>query len=366
MSGSESARPLVLVVDDDRAVRSVMIEILEAYGFRVVEAANGLEGVERAEASLPDLILLDITMPVMNGLEACRRLKSAPATRYIPVVILTGLHDRQSRLQGLDAGADEFLAKPVDGSELAVRMKNLLKVKKYHDFLESYRRVLEIEVAQRTSQLREALLDTLQRLTYAAELRDTDTYAHVTRISHYTALVAQKLGLDAQAVDVMYYSSSMHDIGKVGIPDAVLLKPSALSTEEFEVIKTHTSIGARILRASSSPYLQSGETFALSHHERWDGSGYPQGLRGEQIPLEGRILNLVDQYDALRSARPYKAPLDHDCVVRIITQGDGRTLPEHLDPSVLDIFRRCHEDFREIFESHRPLCYKISFMEGTR
>jgi putative two-component system response regulator len=345
--------PLVLVVDDDAHVRPAIGGILEVYGFRFAEAGDGEEGIRKAIDLRPDLILLDVTMPGIDGFETCRRLKGEPLTARIPVVILTALHDRASRLKGLQAGADEFLGKPADSSELVVRMKNLLKVKQYQDFLETHRRLLASEVEERTRQLREALLDTLRRLTYAAEHRDEDTYEHVRRISYYTSAVAEKLGLPAETVDVMFYASPMHDIGKVGIPDSVLLKPGRLTAEEFEVMKAHTLIGARILRASSSPYLQAGEQFALSHHERWDGSGYPAGLRGEAIPIEGRILNLIDQYDALRSARPYKPALEHARVVEIITCGDGRTLPGHFDPAVLAIFREHHDLFRQIFEDHR-------------
>ncbi|MEK6778526.1 MAG: response regulator [Candidatus Deferrimicrobiota bacterium] len=343
----------ILMIDDDALVADVIGAILRNQGFRFESAADGTEGLRKARELHPDLIFLDISMPGMDGFQTCRKLREDPATQRIPVVMLTAHADRESRIKALEAGANDFLAKPVDNTELVVRVGNILKVKRYQDSLEEQSRVLESQVGERTRQLKESLLDTVQRLTLASEYRDVDSYVHVKRISYYTEVVVKNLGITGDAADIMYYASPMHDIGKVGIPDAILLKPGVLTEEEFEIMKTHTTIGARILRGSSSPYLKSAERFALYHHERWDGNGYPQGLKGEAIPIEGRIMNLIDQYDALRSKRPYKPPYEHDRTVSILTEGGHRTSPEHFDPRIRQIFKDCSEKFREIYETHQ-------------
>ncbi len=344
----------VLMVDDDRTVVELMAAVLQKQGFRFASAKDGVEGLEKAKEFMPDLIILDISMPRMDGLEMCRRLRAEPATQRIPVVMFTALSDRSMRIKGLMAGANDFLTKPVDNTEILVRVGNLLKIKKYQDFLEAHSKILEMKVEERTRQLREALVDTVQRLTLAAEYRDEDTYVHVKRISYYTAVIAKRLGIPQPEADIMFYASPMHDIGKVGISDTILLKPGPLTSAEFEIMKTHTTIGARILRGSGSPYLRSAEKFALSHHERWDGTGYPMGLKGEDIPIEGRILGIIDQYDALRSRRPYKPALDHDEAVRILTVGNEKSSPSQFDPKVLEIFRACAGEFQDIFDAHGP------------
>ncbi|MHC9544233.1 MAG: HD domain-containing phosphohydrolase [Vulcanimicrobiota bacterium] len=364
------AKPRILIVDDEERNLKLISSVMETNGFIHDTAKDGNEALEKTKIFHPDLIFLDILMPGLNGVDTLKKLREDLTTRNVPVVMITGLEDRESKIKSLEAGANDFLTKPFDITELNVRTKNLLKIKEFEDFLKLHNEILEHEVKKKTSQLRETMqelgmsrdklkdsyLDTIYRLTIVAEYKDEGTASHILRIRHYCKLIATAIGWSDKAVEALSYASHMHDIGKVGIPSEILLKPAKLNFEEFALIKTHTVIGARILHGSSSTFLQVAERIALTHHERWDGSGYPQGLKGEDIPLEGRILILADQYDSLRSVRPYKPPSDHKDVYRVLTEGDGRTMPEHFDPKVLDVFRKNHKEFNEIYEKYKHRC----------
>jgi putative two-component system response regulator len=340
----------ILIADDDPVLRKYLSAVLEKQDYQYATAANGIEAIEKVTADSPDLILLDVMMPEMDGLEVCKKLKDNPSTRRIPVVLITGSTDRELRIKGLSAGANDFLTKPIDRPELIARIRNLLRIKEFEDFLNNHNEMLKREVEEKIGQIREGYIDTIIRLTTVAEYKDEETAAHIRRVGHYCKHMAKHLGWSEEEQETILYASPMHDIGKVGIPLEILLKSSKLTPEEFALVKTHTLIGADILHDSKSKYLQMAETIALTHHERWDGTGYPRGLRGGEIPLAGRIMNIADQYDALRSRRPYKSSLDHGMAVKIIVEGDGRTSPEHFDPDLRKAFVELIPVFKDIFE----------------
>jgi putative two-component system response regulator len=359
----QNDRQRVLIVDDEEKNLRLISTIMKNSGYSCDVAKNGKEALEKTGTFDPDIIFLDIMMPEMDGYQVCKLLKDNPKTQHIPVVMITALEGKDSRIRGLEAGANDFLTKPIDNTELMVRAKNLLKVKEFEDFLKQHNERLESEVAKRTGQLKLALqelsksqdelkigyLDTIYRLTIVAEYKDEETSAHIKRVGLYCAHTARVLGWSTDRVETIQYAAPMHDIGKIGIPSDILLKPSALTPEEYALAKTHTTIGARILSGSRSALLQMAERIALTHHERWDGTGYPRGLRGEDVPLEARIMNIADQYDSLRSKRPYKPAYDYVKAFRVITQGDGRTLPAHFDPKLLEVFKDTSKAFEEIY-----------------
>jgi putative two-component system response regulator len=350
ISPSDIVDGSVLIVDDQEVNVLLLERMLRSAGYSsITSTTNPAEVSDLHFRNRYDLILLDLQMPGMDGFEVMERLKKIEPGGYLPVLVITAQPGH--KLRALQAGAKDFISKPFELAEVLARVQNMLEVRLLHKELRNFNNVLEQRVRERTADLQENYLETIFTMTRAAEHKDEDTGAHVQRISYYSRELARMLGGDEEFSERIFFASPMHDIGKLGVPDHILLKPGSLTLDEWKVMKGHTTMGAKILGNSRSPYLTMAAEIALNHHERWVGGGYPNGTRGEAIPLTARIMMICDVYDALRSKRPYKPAIDHPKAVEIITRGDGRTHPEHFDPDVLAAFRQNHESFRNIFES---------------
>jgi len=334
-------KPKILVADDEK-MNIVLIEAtLLPLGYDIISACNGEKALQKAREKLPDLILMDVMMPKVNGFEVARQLKADEKTNIIPIVMVTSLREVEDRVKALKAGADDFLSKPVDSTELRARVKSLLKVKAYNDHVRNYQKELEKEVTLKTKELVEAItkvkqasLDTIYRLAKATDYKDEGTGNHLKRISNYAAAIAHQMKLGNVFIESILYATPMHDIGKISTPDHILLKQGKLDDQEWEIMKQHTTVGAKILEGSDSELIKMAQIIALTHHEKWDGNGYPKGLKGNKIPLSGRITAVADVFDALTSKRPYRAALPIDEAFKIIKEGRGK----HFDPEVVDAF----------------------------
>lgn len=328
----------VLIVDDDEIARDALEHMLVRAGYEVMTANHGLEALHILETQSCRFVVCDWMMPTMDGLELCRRIRGQEFPGYVYVILLTSRDRTEDVIDGLSAGADDFITKPFEPAELLARMK-------------IGERILSIET-------RDVAIFAMAKL---AESRDPETGEHLERIRTYSQILAHDLAADPDFKEPMspdfprmiYLTSPLHDIGKVGIPDCVLLKPGRLSDREFDIMKTHTTIGASTLEAALKTYpgvsyLQVARNIALTHHERWDGSGYPRGLRGKNIPLCGRIVAVADVYDALTSKRVYKPAYTHDVAKSMILDEEGK----HFDPQLIRAFRRCEEKFLATLESH--------------
>ena len=351
ISAADIHNAKILVVDDLEANVLLLERTLRGAGYTSVASTKDPHRVcELYKENSYDLILLDLQMPGMDGFQVMEGLKEIETGGYLPVLVITAQPDHKQR--ALQAGGKDFVSKPFEVVEVLARVHNMLEVRLLHKELHRHNELLEKRVRERTADLLENYQETIFALVRAAEYKDKDTGVHVQRVGFYCAALAEKLGQNQHFRDTIFFASPMHDVGKIGIPDHILLKPGSLTPGEWDVLKGHPLLGARILGSSKSPYLKMGAEIALGHHERWSGGGYPDGLEGESIPFSARIMKICDIYDALRSERPYKSDLDHSHAVDIITHGDGRVQPEHFDPVVLEAFKQCHESFREIFETY--------------
>jgi len=325
----------VLVVDDQPPNTLLLRRLLEAEGYRRVVTVNDPTEVLPLQRESPfDVILLDIRMPRLDGFGVMRLLQEDAGDDYVPIIVLTAQTDEDTRLRALAEGAKDFVTKPFNRAEVLNRIRNMVEVRLLHRRVREQNELLEHRVQQRTVELQETRLEIVRRLGKAAEFRDNETGFHIIRMSQFSELIARAMGMNDGLAELILHASPMHDIGKLGIPDGILLKPGRLDAQEWEVMKTHTDIGAEILDGHHSRLLQMAARIARAHHEKWDGSGYPRGLREKEIPLEARIVAVADVFDALTSRRPYKTAWTVEASVEEIRSLTG----QHFDPAVIKAF----------------------------
>jgi putative two-component system response regulator len=327
----------ILIVDDEPANLKLLDRMLGGQGYQnLVLVEDPREVVDRYRTVRPDLILLDINMPHLDGYQVMEQLKALNDPLLPPIVILTAQHGKDYLLRALAAGARDFIGKPFDRNELLMRVRNLLDAQLAHRLVYDQKTVLEDMVRARTDELHRTRLQVVQRLGMAAEYRDEETGNHILRMSHSCALLARAAGWSESGCDLILNASPMHDIGKIGIPDAIMLKPGKFEPHEWEIMKTHAAIGGKLLEGDDSTLMRMAREIAITHHEKWDGSGYPNGLVGEAIPQSGRIAALADVFDALTSVRPYKKAWTVEAAVGYIEENSGK----HFDPKLVEVFLR--------------------------
>lgn len=323
----------VLVVDDTRTNIDIIVEALRDE-CRLSVALDGERALAAAHRPRPDLILLDVMMPGMDGYEVAARLQAQKELSEVPIIFITALDDPDDKIRGFEAGAVDYITKPFHMAEVKARVRNHLQLTVSRAQLRKHNDDLESKVRERTSKLERTQLDIISRLGKAAEFRDHETGEHIRRMSIACKLLAKAAGLEKRRANLIWRAATMHDVGKIGISDNILLKPGKLDRAEWDTMKTHTTIGAKLLSGSDSPLLQMAEVIALTHHEKWDGSGYPSGLCGEDIPLEGRIACICDVFDALISERPYKQAWKVDDAIEEVRRQSGK----HFDPALVQAF----------------------------
>lgn len=341
---------MVVVVDDQATGRTILAQLIRSIDqtLEVVSFGDAREALGFIEERTPDLILTDYQMPYLTGVAFTRAVRRFPACRDVPLVVVTIVDDRRIRYEALDAGATDFLNRPIDPYECRARCRNLLTLRRQQQIIRHRANWLEEQVALATREIQSRERETLLRLAKAGEYRDEGTGNHVLRIAKYSRLIAAALGLSPGRCEEIELAAPMHDIGKIGIPDHILLKVGPLTPEECAIIRTHTLIGYEILKGSPSRHIQLGATVALNHHEKFDGTGYPNQLKGQEIPLSARIVAVADVYDALTSSRPYKTPWPPEQAMGQIASEAGR----HFDPACV---AACEASSAEIIEAWAAL-----------
>jgi putative two-component system response regulator len=324
-------RPTILIVDDDANAREVTSDILGAKTYHMLLASNGAEALLLAKTYHPDLVLLDVMMPGINGFELCRMLRDDPILATVPIIMVTALDDRRSRLQGFEAGIDDFLAKPIDSLELRARVRSITRLNRYRQLLEE-RSAHEQAAREQATAVMQAYDTTLVGWSRALDLRDKETEGHSQRVTSLTVCLAQSLGISGEELKHIKRGSLLHDIGKLGIPDSILLKPGPLTPEEWEIMRRHPIYALELLQPIT--FLAPALDIPYYHHERWDGNGYPCGLAGEQIPLAARMFALADVWDALTHDRPYRAAWSIEQSAAFIREQSGK----HFDPALVEPF----------------------------
>jgi len=349
----------IMVVDDTPANLKLLQEMLQTQGYLVLAFPRGAMALAAAAKNPPDLILLDIQMPEMDGFEVCKRLKADKTLAEIPVLFISALTETTDKVKAFAVGGVDYVSKPFQFEEVHARVETHLRLRRLQAQLEKHNLHLEDLVAEKVEEISDSQLATILAVSKLAEYRDDETGQHIERTRVYCKIIAEKLrddrsfagSINNRFIENIYHAAPLHDIGKVGISDNILLKPGKLTAVEFEIMKTHTIIGAMTLHASYSKYpgnafLNMGLAVARSHHEKWDGSGYPDGLLGAEIPLSARIMAIADVYEALRSKRPYKEAFSHEKSFGIIMEG----IRSHFDPAVVDAFRAVEADFAKIHD----------------